>query len=218
MNREQLIIFVKAPRRGTVKTRLARAIGQDRALAAYREMTARLLGGLANLPYVELRFTPDDAESEMQPWARTGWRCMRQGNGQLGRRLALAFDEAFSRGARRVVIIGSDCPDVAPSDIQLAWTALKTRDLVIGPALDGGYWLIGLGRQCETLFRGIAWSTGGVLRQTMDRARLAGLKTKLLRRLGDIDTEKDWLEAQRKLTSNPLRKIANSGAGGKPSL
>jgi rSAM/selenodomain-associated transferase 1 len=200
-----------------VKTRLARAIGPDRALAAYREMISNLLHGLSNMPGVELRFTPDDAERELWHWVRPGWRCMRQGDGQLGRRLARAFDESFSRGARRVVVIGSDCPEVGPSDIQRAWTALKTRDVVIGPALDGGYWLIGLRRYCVNLFRGIAWSTGGVMRQTMERARLGGLSLKLLRRLGDIDTESDWLEAQRKLATNPLRMNDDSGAGWKPS-
>jgi len=105
-----------------------------------------------------------------------------------------AFNQAFKRGARRVVIIGSDCPYLTATDIQLAWTALKSHDLVLGPARDGGYWLIGLRRPCDRLFFRIPWSTGAVLRTTFSRAQTENLKCKLLRRLSDVDNVADWNE------------------------
>ena len=192
MNNAKLIVFLKAPRLGTVKTRLAAEIGPQSALEAYLALAKRLIGNLSRLANVELRFTPDDAEPEFQAWLRPGWQCRPQGPGTLGEKLAFVLDEAFALGAWRVVIIGSDCPYLDANDIQLAWTALKYHDLVLGPATDGGYWLIGLRRPCSQLFARIPWSTGAVLRTTLRRARMADLKVKLLRRLSDVDTAADW--------------------------
>lgn len=192
MNGEHLIIFVKAPRPGAVKTRLAQAIGPDAACAAYRQLAETLLDRLASLRNVELRFSPDDGTNDVEPWRRNDWRKAPQGGGDLGARLANAFRDAFGRGFKRVVIIGSDCPDVQPADVREAWVALRDRDLVIGPAADGGYWLIGLRHEQPTLFERIAWSSNEVFAQTIARAAAANLRTKVLRELSDVDTEADW--------------------------
>src|SRR5262245_62441377 len=93
---------------------------------------------------VELRFTPADAEAEIRPWLRPGWRAVPQCDGDLGVRMMNAFADAFRAGANRVVIIGSDCPYLDAGDVRIAWTQLRACDLVLGPAEDGGYWLIGL--------------------------------------------------------------------------
>lgn len=196
MHREKLIIFLRAPRAKTVKTRLAAEIGSEAALAAYCTLVSRLVGNVSRLAPVELRFTPDSAERECGAWLQDGWECRPQGPGGLGEKLTAAFDESFARGARRVVIIGSDCPYLSANDIRLAWNALKSHDLVLGPASDGGYWLIGLCRPCRQLFERIPWSTGAVLRGTLDRARMARLEVKLLRRLSDVDTAADWKQFQ----------------------
>jgi rSAM/selenodomain-associated transferase 1 len=192
MSDQKLIVFVKAPRSGAVKTRLAATIGAREACAAYQRLVETLLRHLADLENVELRFTPDDASSEVNHWARSLWRVAAQGSGDLGCRLDQAFRHAFNEGAKRAVIIGSDCPDVRGEDIQAAWTALLSHDVVLGAATDGGYWLIGLREPQPELFAGIPWSTGEVLRQTLDRCRITGLKTHLLRKLSDVDTEDDW--------------------------
>jgi rSAM/selenodomain-associated transferase 1 len=192
MYRQDLIIFLKAPRAGHVKTRLAREIGPEAALAAYGTLVNRLIGNLSSLASVELRFAPDDAVHEIEAWRREGWQSRPQCAGDLGDRLRTAFDEAFARGARRAVIIGSDCPYLTVTDLRLAFTALKSHDLVLGPATDGGYWLIGLRRSCPRLFSRIPWSTGVVFHETLRRARLANLKVKSLRRLSDVDTASDW--------------------------
>jgi rSAM/selenodomain-associated transferase 1 len=194
MYREQLIIFLKAPRLRTVKTRLAQEIGSEAGLAAYATLVNRLIDNLSRLAIVELRFTPDDAAHEIEVWRREGWQSRPQGAGDLGVRLCAAFDKAFARGAGRVVVIGSDCPYLTATDVRLAFIALKSHDLVLGPATDGGYWLIGLGRSCPGLFARIPWSTGVVFRETLRRARLANLKVKSLRRLNDVDTVSDWTQ------------------------
>lgn len=189
-----LIIFVKAPRRGSVKTRLAGAIGIEAACEAYQKMVEELVERLATIPTVELRFTPDDAVTEIRQWRRDNWHLRPQGEGDLGRRLERAFADAFANGAQYVVVIGSDCPMITPDDIRSAWTVLETNDVVLGPAQDGGYWLIGLGEPRPALFQSIDWSTDKVLKQTLRRVRARNLKVELLRELRDVDTESDWLE------------------------
>ena len=188
MPEPRIIIFVKAPRPGFVKTRLAATIGNEAACAAYCQLTENVLAHLAPLPHLEIRFTPDDAEKEITQWLRDDWTSRPQGNGDLGERMHRAFTEANSPA----IIIGSDCPQVKLNDFITAAKTLQTHDAVIGPATDGGYWLIGLNAPYPALFKGIEWSTGGVLQSTLAKADEAGLSVQLLRELGDVDTGADW--------------------------
>ena len=187
-----LIIFVKAPRPGTVKTRLAHSLGGNKAAAAYAQLVETLVKNLSRLKHVELRHTPDDAEEEIRPWLQSAWEARPQGGGDLGARMEAAFAEAFARGARRVVLIGSDCPEIKRGDIQEAHVKLKTHEVVLGPSLDGGYWLIGLNRPWRELFQGIPWSSSQVLGETLEKVRAGHGKVHLLRILTDIDTESEW--------------------------
>ena len=188
----RLVVFLKAPRPGSVKTRLAETLGADAACAAYRQLVERLLANLAPLVAVELCFTPPDASSEINPWLRTEWAARPQSEGDLGERLHAAFTEHFLTEAERVVIIGSDCPAVTAADIEDAWLALDGHDVVLGPALDGGYWLIGLRAPQAALFSEMPWSTNAVFAETMHRARESDLRVALLRELSDVDTAADW--------------------------
>jgi hypothetical protein len=147
---------------------------------------------LSELNQVVLSFTPDNAADQIMPWLRNGWALAPQGAGDLGERLNKAFEAAFNDGKERVVIIGSDCPDVSVQDIRDAWTALESHELVIGPANDGGYWLIGLSQMQPELFEHMVWSTDQVFLETMKRAMELNLRVKVLRELADIDTEVDW--------------------------
>ena len=195
----RLVVFVKAPRPGAVKTRLANTIGEDTACGVYRELVAAVLDRIAAIPFVELRFSPDDALDEIKPWARRGWRLAAQGEGDLGARLCRAFDCHFASGAERVVVIGSDCPEMAGRDVRDAWDALADHDVVLGPAADGGYWLVGLRSSRPGLFSGISWSSATVLEKTLTRARREGLAIHLLRTLRDVDTADDlqyWRDRQ----------------------
>ena len=188
MPEPQIIIFVKAPRPGFVKTRLAATIGNEAACDAYCQLTENVLANLAPLPHLEIRFTPDDAEKEITQWLRDDWTAHPQGNGDLGDRMHQAFTEVNSPA----IIIGSDCPQVELSDFRTAAKALQTHDAVIGPATDGGYWLIGLNAPCPALFEGVEWGSDSVLQSTLVKAHEAGLSVEILRKLTDVDTGADW--------------------------
>src|SRR5437879_2438726 len=189
---EKLFVFMRAPRPGTVKTRLAKAIGMEAACAAYRRLVETLLKQLRNIRAVELCFSPDDAAAEIRSLLEEDWNSRPQGGGDLGQRLQSAFERAFATGVKRAVIIGSDCPAITAEDIHEAWRSLRTHDVVLGPATDGGYWLIGLKRPQPQLFRDIPWSTERVFIETTKRIRQAGLSVQLLRELQDVDTEAEW--------------------------
>jgi rSAM/selenodomain-associated transferase 1 len=191
----RLIIFLKAPRAGGVKTRLARDAGEEKALRIYCELVESLLENLKRIARGELWVTPDG--SEVKDWLPAGWTVRAQGNGGLTERLARAFDAGFGEGAERVVVIGSDCPEVTVADIEEAWKALGNNDVVLGPAADGGYWLVGLRRRLPEIFTDIPWSTEEVLEKTLAIARSLGCKTHLLRTLNDVDTVADWERFQR---------------------
>jgi len=188
-------IFLKAPRPGGVKTRIAHSLGPDAACAIYRELVGQVLHNLRELPDIELRFTPEDpqATAEIDPWLHPGWTALGQGPGDLGQRMANAIRHGLQRQFPAVIVIGSDCPEVRASDIQSAAQALSNgSDVVLGPAEDGGYWLIAAKANHPSLFNGIEWSTERVLQQTLDAAEASNLKVQQLRTLRDIDTAPDW--------------------------
>jgi hypothetical protein len=186
-----LIIFVKAPRPGEVKTRIAASIGAQAACNAYLALVEVLIGNLRTLTNVQIRYTPDDALLEIPQWVQPTWTTARQGHGDLGERLTKAFDDAFSSGAQRVVIIGSDCPEITHEDIESAWAALEDHDVALGPAEDGGYWLIGLRSPQPALFEKIPWSSNTVFEETLLRAKTRQLVVRILRKLSDVDTIED---------------------------
>ena len=183
-----IIVFLKAPRPGAVKTRLAQSIGVEAACQAYIEMSRSVLETLRGFNRVQLRFTPDDAQPEIQSLLQPGWSSTPQGSGDLGDRMKRAFQET----ADPAILIGTDCPIIETADLDEAWSALNSYPVVIGPARDGGYWLIGM-RECyPDLFKDIHWSTDRVFNETMNRAKQAGLPVHTLRTLVDIDTKVDW--------------------------
>jgi uncharacterized protein len=193
LHRTRLIVFMRAPRPGSVKTRLAAEIGADAACAAYRQLVDRLLPQLRSLEFsVEFRHTPDDAAREVASWAEPNWQLVPQGDGDLGARLERAVLQSLSAGFSRALIVGTDCPYLTSADLLEAEQALATADIVLGPAEDGGYWLIGLRHFHPGVFRGIPWSTDRVLATTLAWAKGAGLKIRLLRTLADVDTAADW--------------------------
>jgi uncharacterized protein len=202
MQRQKLIVFVKAPRPSSVKTRLAQSLGAQAACDAYRFLVDRVLVQLTSLANVELRFSPDDALDEIRPWLRTNWVAAAQGGGTLGERLIRAFRNAFADGCTNVVAIGSDCPEVTTLDLIEAWNSLETQDVVVGPASDGGYWLIGLNAPSDGIFENIDWSTARVFEQTMQWIRANGKSYHLLRELSDVDTEDDWKAYLKRMTKH----------------
>lgn len=192
MNAGRVIVFLKSPRPGFVKTRIAASLDAEAAAAIYQALVGMTLERLVGRVDVELRYTPDDAAAELGNWRRPGWKVRPQGEGDLGERIQRGVVEAFSDGAGRVVVLGTDCPEFEASDIEAAFEALGRHDVVVGPALDGGYWLLGLARPQPDLFREMPWSTDRMLEATLGRARAGGLTVAQLRRLRDVDTLEDW--------------------------
>jgi len=193
----RILIFLKAPRAGFVKTRLAQTVGEARALAVYRQLVE---GQLQRLPLdlsVEIHFAPADAQSEMQEWLGPDRSYYPQVEGGLGERLASAIQSSFEGGAASVLCIGGDCPALGEAQIDAAMTALNDgEDVVFGPTEDGGYYLVGLKSPQPELFQSIAWSTGTTLQSSLAVAAKLGLKVKLLEKLYDVDEVSDFERAQ----------------------
>lgn len=209
--RAALLVFARAPRPGTVKTRLARSIGDEAAAGLYRRMGHRIVASLAGAPArMVVCYDPPDAEPEIRGWLRPPpCRYMPQGGGDLGARMSRMFDHAFA-DADRVVAIGTDAPATDAGRITHALEALETADVVLGPARDGGYYLIGLRRPRPELFRGIRWGTDSVLAETRAEAERLGLRITWLELESDIDTGDDltskvlqWLDSNAGPTEPP---------------
>lgn len=188
-----LAVFVKQPRPGAVKTRLIPALGEEAAASLYRALAGHVLEvtSLERQEYERLVFyDPPDATQLIRGWLPAG-RLRRQAPGDLGRRMADAFARCFARGADRVALVGSDVPGLVRRDVLDAFAALDTCDVALGPALDGGYYLLALRSPQPALFEAITWSTAGVLEATLERARSSGLSCARLRPLRDVDTIDD---------------------------
>jgi hypothetical protein len=195
MAAEVLGIFVKSPRAGLVKTRLAESIGAHEAAALYRTMGRRVVERCLDpgRHRTVIWFTPAEEEPNVRAWLLPLEvdEFLDQREAGLDARLSAAFERHFSEGAERVVVIGSDSPDVDASLIHRAFEALSEHDVVIGPARDGGFYLIGLRFPVSDLFRHVTWSTDLVLRQTMLNAARLGLSATFLPELRDVDTVAD---------------------------
>ena len=196
--------MAKHPVPGRVKTRLAAALGADTACALYRAFVLDLAERLGGLPYaVTWAYTPPDAPfAELLP----GARCRPQHGRDLGERLAAAIADELAEGPGPVLAIGADAPHVPAAPLAEAAAALAGRaDVVLGPAADGGYYLIGLRRPAPGLFAGIAWSTAGVLEATRARAEAAGLAVHLLPPGFDIDEVVDLVRLRALLARGEVR-------------
>jgi rSAM/selenodomain-associated transferase 2/rSAM/selenodomain-associated transferase 1 len=192
---DRLIVFTRTPEPGKTKTRLIAALGPRGAADLQRRMTGHTLGRvrrfLKSFPVrVEVRYAGEHGKRVRQ-WLGQDLLYSPQGQGDLGLRMERAFRAAFRAGAKRVVLIGSDCPGLTPGHLRKAFHALGKKDVVIGPALDGGYYLIGLRRELPDLFRTVPWGGERVLARTLEIASGRGLDVALLEPLRDVDRPED---------------------------
>ena len=210
-----ICMILKAPRPGLVKTRLARDLGHERAAAIYRALVERQVMAIPSSWRVGVYFTPTDAAEEMQAWLRSSLpkaaQFVPQCDGDLGQRLISAVSAELQRGASHLFLIGGDCPAISFDYLAQADEQLNECDLVIGPATDGGYVLLGLKSHCTALFENIAWSTHAVLDQTVTAARRQSLSLRLLPTLEDIDDAAS-LARQSKLLHFPLADVEKKSA------
>ncbi len=195
--KQRLIIFTRFPEPGKAKTRLIPALGARGAARLQRDLTRHTLaqaGRLRHFCPVSLRYEGGSRE-KMAAAFGNGSSYREQGPGDLGCRMARAFADAFDQGFERVVIIGADCPKITPQVLCQAFDRLASCDLVLGPAADGGYYLIGLRRpapaELARLFSGIAWGSDRVLNQTLCRAANLSLSVFRLEMLSDVDRPED---------------------------
>src|SRR5947207_963669 len=193
--RRKLILFMRYPIAGRAKTRLISALGAEGAAALHRRLVLRTLraaqGACRTVPAdLEVHFD-GGTEHWMSHWLGDHARFVPQTAGDLGERMAGAFEKSFRAGSTATVIIGSDCPGVNPDVITEAFTRLSEIPVVLGPAQDGGYYLIGLSRPMPELFRGIRWGTDRVLADSLAVLEHQGWKATLLDPLADIDRPED---------------------------
>ncbi|MBL4710738.1 MAG: TIGR04282 family arsenosugar biosynthesis glycosyltransferase [Flavobacteriales bacterium] len=184
-----LIIFIKNPVLGTVKTRLAKSIGDKAALNVYRDLMQKCqLESLSTNAIRHLFYSKQIIEND--DWSNIEFEKKLQVEGGLGIKISEAFKLIFSKEAK-VIVIGSDCYDLSADMMEDAFKKLDDSDLVIGPANDGGYYLLGTKKIYPSLFEGINWSTETVLEETLDQASKLNLSVAILEELVDLDTLED---------------------------
>lgn len=196
--KNRLIIFTRWPEPGRAKTRLIPALGEAGAADLQRKMTERALAWARRLARrrevdLEVRYDGGD-ESALSAWLGSGPKYVPQGAGDLGARMSRALHQALEQGAPRAVLAGCDIPGMDDRLMEQALILLSRNQVVLGPTLDGGYYLIGLSAPAPALFQGIDWGTGCVMAQTLTLLKAAGLKHELLPPRIDVDLPEDLPE------------------------
>ena len=192
---ERLILFTRYPETGKTKTRLIPLLGPHVAADLQKQMTehvlARTTGFVSDRRIdMEVRYEGGN-RGLMEKWLGSHISYRSQGRGDLGTRMARAFSQAFEQGKKRVVIVGSDCPGINEATVRTAFDLLDKFDLVLGPAKDGGYYLIGLRQEKSKLFEDVPWGTAEVAARTLEIAKLLGLRWVKVEPLDDVDRAED---------------------------
>ena len=191
----KLIVFTRYPEAGCTKTRLIPALGTEGAADLQRRMTEKVVRTVQHLSKQiplesEVRFAGGSI-SGMKEWLGEDCNCHPQGRGDLGERLSRSFAESFSDDCRKVVVIGADCPSISTTILETAFKKLADHDLVLGPATDGGYYLVGLSILFPHLFENLPWGSNTMLLETIAIAERSDLSFFLLEELSDVDRPED---------------------------
>jgi len=185
-----LVIFVRNPISGKVKTRLAKDIGDERALEIYLQLLHHTLEITRSLSFRKFIYYADEV-SDYDLWSVPGYTKRIQNGNDLGERMLNSFKELFDQGFTRIILIGSDCLQLKTNALEQAVTLLDSNTSVIGPASDGGYYLLGLNKLFPDLFVNKPWSTDQVFAKTVDDFINNGISYALLEELSDIDDATD---------------------------
>ncbi len=189
-NTNTLLIFIKNPVLDKVKTRLAATLGAEKALAIYHELLRHTRKTSLQIDTARFLYYSESIDLD-DDWNSNDFTKKIQQGDDLGARMAHAFEAALNTSSK-VVIIGSDCPLLEPAHLALAFEKLEEYPFVIGPALDGGYYLLGMRNFFPTLFQDMTWSNATVLTNTLERIEHLEQPYFLLPELPDVDTEADW--------------------------
>ncbi|TDH21610.1 glycosyltransferase [Segetibacter sp. 3557_3] len=188
MSKDVLLVFIRNPVYGKVKTRLAATMGDEAAFRIYSALLNYTSLVAKSVASEKIICYSDYIEQEDQ-WS--GYQKLLQTKGDLGEKMKHAFRHAFQSGYAKAVIIGSDCLEITPEIIGAAFDQLDSHDVVIGPANDGGYYLLGMKRLWEPLFENVQWSSSSVFSSTINAITELDLSYFLLPVLNDIDEEND---------------------------
>lgn len=193
-----IIIFAKLPVPGKVKTRMAADLGNDFAVTFYKNCAEHIFSEVSQLKKYGidcyLFYGIDDDVSKIKKWVNKKFIYNPQVEGDLGNKMSSAFQNVFAHGKNKVIIIGTDIPDISKEIILNAFEALEKNDMVISPAHDGGYYLLGMKKYMPELFHDIEWSTEEVFKKTINKAEQLSLKITNADKLIDIDDKYDLIE------------------------
>lgn len=188
MSKNLLLIFTRNPELGKVKTRLAKSIGNDKALKVYIELLNQTKRFTENLPCDKIVYYSENINCK-DIWDLHTYRKELQSGNDLGNRMANAFKQGFSEAYDKIIIIGSDLYDLTSDIILEAFERLDSNDVVLGPATDGGYYLLGMKELIPSIFRNKEWGTASVFSSTLKD--IADKKVFLTKELNDIDVVTD---------------------------
>ncbi len=188
--KDLLLIFSKNPEYGKVKTRLAVTIGKEQTLFIYQKLIEHTIAVTKELSIDKTVFYSEWIDKK-DNWEDEFYKKKIQSGTDLGERMKNAFKSSFTEGYDKVVIIGTDCYELETQYILSAFSRLDNTDIVLGPAIDGGYYLLGMKKFNPALFENIDWSTDKVFNQTIVVCRKLNLSVSLLPELNDIDNEED---------------------------
>ncbi|HET7289340.1 MAG TPA: TIGR04282 family arsenosugar biosynthesis glycosyltransferase [Thermodesulfobacteriota bacterium] len=207
-----LIIFVKYPDPGKVKTRIARELGAEKAADLYSLIAGSVIENVSGSDKYRtvFFFDPPEMENGIRKWlGREDATYEPQSGNTIGERMSDAFERVFSGGAEKAVLIGTDVPEITGETVNRAFRLLEFEDAVIGPAEDGGYYLLGLKKPEPLLFDDIEWGSDSVYKRTVERIEKLDLSYKPLDTLRDVDTAEDvgpellkWLTGDSKLRNS----------------
>lgn len=206
MNKKAIIVFVKNPEPGKVKTRLAKDIGDAAAVDVYRLLLQHTHDVLLPASADKFIFYADKIK-RLDLWKTNSFYKQLQQGDDLGERMLHAFSFLFELRYEQVLIIGSDCPQLSTNHLNHAFELLETHDVCIGPVDDGGYYLLGLRAVHQPFFSNKAWSTDSVFNSTINDAAEAGLTVALTEQLRDVDTLTDWEELKHLLDDQKASPI-----------
>ena len=193
MRNNAVIVFLKAPEKGKVKTRLSMSLDESFVLELYKGFIDDTLAILESFQDTFIYFLPPEKGNEPISWPGNKYQYFLQTGKDLGEKMSNAFKDGFKRGYDRLVLIGTDIPEITETVLLLAFEILEAKDAVIGPATDGGYYLIGFRKESfsEKIFHDMNWSTKDVFGETLKAMDRTGIKYDRVSELNDVDTPED---------------------------
>ncbi len=193
MRNNAVIVFLRVPEKGRVKTRLSVSLDESFVLELYKGFIHDTLAILESFQDTFIYFLPPEKEKELRSWLGNKYHYCLQTGRDLGEKMSNAFKDGFTRGYDRLVLMGTDIPEITETVLLHAFEILETKDAVIGPALDGGYYLIGFKKESfsEKIFHDMNWSTKDVFQETLKAMDRINLKYGRVSELNDVDTPEE---------------------------